>query len=77
MRGKRKTRALGCAPTRMTPEEFRRELLRQILAGRELVDPVLKKFPGPPEAAAALYARQIMDSDHAIAVDLSTMRFIG
>jgi hypothetical protein len=64
-------------PPELTTEQFLVELEKRVLAGITPADPILKEFKGSPEQAAALFAREVMESDHASAEDLSTMRFIG
>jgi len=53
------------------------EFERQIRRGIESDDPETADFRGSPEKAAALFAREVMESDRAYADDLSSMRFVG
>jgi len=62
---------------KMTDEEFFRQLEEEILNGITHADPILERFSGSPERAAALFAGEVMEADHASAEDLSSMRFTG
>jgi len=56
---------------------FLRKLHAQLSEGVRRTDPILKEFTGSPAKAASLFAGEVMESEHACAEELSTMRFIG
>jgi len=58
-------------------KRFLRKLHAQLSEGAPRTDPILKKFTGSPAKAASLFAGEVMESEHASAEELSTMRFIG
>lgn len=61
--------------------ERRRRFLRKLHArlskGLKRTDPILGEFTGSPAKAASLFAGEVIESEHASAEELSTMRFIG
>lgn len=63
--------------TKMTDREFMTMIEMQVGNMEDSIDPVLNKYRGSPEGAAASLVSDVMASAHASAQTQHTMRFIG